>query len=146
MQKNTITILDAGMGKTLSLRGVDIPPTIWSANALIAAPEVVLEIHRENISAGARMITTNSYGIIPADLKKEGLLERYEELNHLAGDLARKAASEFRETIKVAGSLPPLNGSYRPDRVLNKEVIEPIYRQQCEVRINVHSESITITF
>ena len=132
MQKNTITILDAGMGKTLSLRGVEIPPTIWSANALIAAPEVVLEIHRENISAGARMITTNSYGIIPADLKKEGLLERYEELNHLAGDLARKAASESHETIKVAGSLPPLNGSYRPDRVLNKEVIEPIYRQQCE--------------
>ena len=132
MQKNTITILDAGMGKTLSLRGVKIPPTIWSANALIAAPEVVLEIHRENISAGARMITTNSYGIIPADLKKEGLLERYEELNHLAGGFARKAASESHETIKVAGSLPPLNGSYRPDRVLNKEVIEPIYRQQCE--------------
>ena len=25
MQKNTITILDAGMGKTLSLRGVEIP-------------------------------------------------------------------------------------------------------------------------
>ena len=49
MQKNTITILDAGMGKTLSLRGVEIPPTIWSANALIAAPEVVLEIHRENL-------------------------------------------------------------------------------------------------
>ena len=67
--KNTITILDAGMGKTLSLRGVEIPPTIWSANALIAAPEAVLEIHRENISAGARMITTNSYGIIPADLE-----------------------------------------------------------------------------
>ena len=132
MQKNTITILDAGMGKTLSLRGVEIPPTIWSANALIAAPEVVLEIHRENISAGARMITTNSYGIIPTDLKKEGLLERYEELNHLAGDLARKAARESNDTIKVAGSLPPLNGSYRPDRVLRKDVIEPIYRQQCE--------------
>ena len=132
MQKNAITILDAGMGKTLSLRGVEVPPTIWSANALIAAPEVVLEIHRENISAGARMITTNSYGIIPSDLKKEGLQEKYIELNHIAGDLARKAASQSYKSVKVAGSLPPLNGSYRPDRVLSRDIIEPIYNQQCE--------------
>ena len=132
MRRDKITILDAGMGKTLSTKGVEIPPTIWSANALIVAPEVVLEIHRENISAGARMITTNSYGIIPADLRKEGLEEKFLELNQSAGQLAQKAASESTEAVKVAGSLPPLNGSYRPDRVLNRETIEPIYRQQSE--------------
>ena len=132
MQRDKITILDAGMGKTLSMRGVEIPPTIWSANALIVAPEMVLEIHRENISAGARMITTNSYGIIPADLRKEGLEEKFVELNQSAGQLAQKAARESVEVVEVAGSLPPLNGSYRPDRVLRKEIVEPIYRQQSE--------------
>ena len=132
MQRDKITILDAGMGKTLSMRGVEIPPTIWSANALIVAPDAVLEIHRENISAGARMITTNSYGIIPADLRKEGLEEKFVELNQSAGKLAQKAARESIEAVRVAGSLPPLNGSYRPDRVLRKEIIEPIYRQQSE--------------
>ena len=132
MQRDKITILDAGMGKTLSMKGVEIPPTIWSANALIVAPEVVLEIHRENISAGARMITTNSYGIIPADLRKEGLEEKFVELNQSAGQLAQKAAREATEAVEVAGSLPPLNGSYRPDRVLRKEIVEPIYRQQSE--------------
>ena len=132
MQRDKITILDAGMGKTLSMKGVEIPPTIWSANALIVAPEVVLEIHRENISAGARMITTNSYGIIPADLRKEGLEEKFVELNQSAGQLAQKAARESMEAVEVAGSLPPLNGSYRPDRVLRKEIVEPIYRQQSE--------------
>jgi len=132
MQRDKITILDAGMGKTLSMKGVEIPPTIWSANALIVAPEMVLEIHRENISAGARMITTNSYGIIPADLRKEGLEEKFVELNQSAGQLAQKAARESVEVVEVAGSLPPLNGSYRPDRVLRKEIVEPIYRQQSE--------------
>ena len=132
MQRDKITILDAGMGKTLSMKGVEIPPTIWSANALIVAPEIVLEIHRENISAGARMITTNSYGIIPADLRKEGLEEKFVELNQSAGQLAQKAARESVEVVEVAGSLPPLNGSYRPDRVLRKEIVEPIYRQQSE--------------
>ena len=59
MYNDDITILDAGMGKTLGMKGVEIPPTIWSANALIVAPEMVLEVHRENIAAGAQMITTN---------------------------------------------------------------------------------------
>ena len=52
MSQGNVTLLDAGMGKTLSMKGVEIPPTIWSANALLVAPEVVLEVHRENIEAG----------------------------------------------------------------------------------------------
>lgn len=51
MQSDHVKLLDAGMGKTLSLKGVKIPPTIWSANALLVAPEIVVEIHKENIGA-----------------------------------------------------------------------------------------------
>ena len=130
MSTETITILDAGMGKTLSLRGVDIPPTIWSANALLEAPETVVEIHRENIAAGARIITANTYGVIRADLDKIGLGARTVELNKLATDLARRARAESGEDVRIAGSLPPLNGSYRPDRVLDRDVLLPLYREQ----------------
>ena len=56
MTSHKVTILDAGMGKTLYMKGVEIPPTIWSANALIVAPEVVVEVHKENIKAGANII------------------------------------------------------------------------------------------
>ena len=31
----TVKILDAGMGKTLAMKGVDVPNTIWSALSLI---------------------------------------------------------------------------------------------------------------
>ncbi len=73
MNTNAVTLLDSGMGKTLGLKGVEIPETIWSANALLVAPDVVKEIHRENIEAGAQVITTNSYGVILADLAKIGI-------------------------------------------------------------------------
>ena len=33
----------------------------------------------------------------------------------------------------VAGSLPPLHGSYRPDLVRPAEEIEPLYREQAEL-------------
>ena len=123
-------ILDSGMGKTLSMKGVDVPNTIWSANALLVAPDVVQEIHCENIQAGADIITTNSYGIILSDLKKEGLADRFDELNLLAGEIAQQASKDSERKILVAGSLPPQNGSYRPDRVLDGPLLIELYNRQ----------------
>ena len=128
-----ITLLDAGMGKTLSMKGVEIPPTIWSANALIVAPETVVEVHKENIAAGANVITTNSYGIIRSELAKEGIEDKFLELNQIAGNLAETAVAETQSQVLIAGSLPPQNGSYRPDRVMEESVIRPLYEEQVEI-------------
>ncbi|MDP6416546.1 MAG: homocysteine S-methyltransferase family protein [Gammaproteobacteria bacterium] len=130
MSAEKVMLLDAGMGKTLSMKGVEIPDTIWSANALIVAPEVVVEVHRENIEAGADIITTNSYGVIRGELAKENIEGRYKELNRMAGNLAERAVMESGTQTMIAGSLPPQNGSYRPDRVMSRESIEPLYREQ----------------
>lgn len=130
MSTETTTILDAGMGRTLSQRGVDIPPTIWSANALLVAPDTVVEIHRENIAAGAGIITANTYGVIRGDLEKIGLGARTVELNRLAAELGRRARAETGADVRIAGSLPPLNGSHRPDLVLDRDVLLPLYREQ----------------
>ena len=127
---NQLTILDAGMGKTLSMRGVEIPSTIWSANALLTAPDVVVDIHKENIAADANIITTNSYGVIRSDLAKVGQQDRTVELNQLAGTLAQQAREESNAKVSIAGSLPPLNGSYRPDLVLDTAELLPLYREQ----------------
>ena len=126
----SVKVLDAGMGKTLAMRGVDVPNTIWSANALLVAPDVVQEIHSENIQAGADIITTNSYGIILSDLKKEGLADRFDELNLLAGEIAQEASIASERRVLVAGSLPPQNGSYRPDRVLDEPLLIDLYNRQ----------------
>lgn len=133
MASDTVIVLDAGMGKTLSMKGVEIPPTIWSANALIVAPDVVVEVHKENIEAGAQIITTNSYGVILSDLAKEGLEDQYELLNEVSGQLAEQAVSDSGKQVMIAGSLPPQNGSYRPDRVLARETIAPLYYRQAEL-------------
>jgi len=128
-----VKILDSGMGKTLAMRGIDVPNTIWSANALLVAPDAVLEVHNENIEAGADIITTNSYGIILSDLKKEGLEDRFDELNLLAGEIAQQASKASERNILVAGSLPPQNGSYRPDRVLDETVLIALYTRQMKL-------------
>ncbi len=133
MNKNQVTVLDAGMGKTLAMRGVDIPGTIWSANALIVAPDIVVDVHKENIAAGARVITTNSYGIIRSDLAKENIEDQFLALNKKAGELAKQAVQGSGANVEIAGSLPPLNGSYRPDLVLDRAAIEPLYIEQVKL-------------
>jgi S-methylmethionine-dependent homocysteine/selenocysteine methylase len=133
MFEDGVVLLDAAMGKDLKMRGVEIPGTIWSANALLVAPEAVLEVHRENIEAGADVITTNTYGVIRGDLAKENIEGRFRELNEFAAELARQAVQESDRDVRIAGSLPPLNGSYRPDRVMPFETIEPLYREQAEI-------------
>jgi len=128
-----ITILDAGMGKALKMQGVEIPETIWSANALLVAPEKVQSIHEENILAGATMITTNTYGVIRSDLQKVGIEDQFKTLNLQAAGLAQAAIKSTGKDVKIAGSLPPLNGSFRPDRVRSIDQSEPLYREQAEI-------------
>jgi S-methylmethionine-dependent homocysteine/selenocysteine methylase len=126
-------LLDGGMGRELRNRGVPILDTIWSANALVVAPDTVRAVHLDYIAAGADVITTNTYGIIRSELAKEGIEDRYGELNRLAGDLARQAREEGGRSVAIAGSLPPLRGSYRPDLVGPLEEILPRYREQVEL-------------
>jgi len=126
-------LLDGGMGRELRFRGVNVLTAIWSANGLITAPEIVRQVHQDYIRAGADIITTNTYGIIRRSLAKEGIEDRFNELNVLACTLAVEARQKSEPSVLIAGSLPPLAGSYRPDLVGRFDDIEPLYREQADL-------------
>jgi S-methylmethionine-dependent homocysteine/selenocysteine methylase len=126
-------LLDGGLGRELRFRGVDVPETIWSAGALITDPEVVRQIHVDYIKAGADIITTNTYGIIRSDLSNVGIAHRFAELNALACQLAVEARDMSPRDVVIAGALPPLRGSYRPDLVGPIDEIEALYREQANL-------------
>jgi S-methylmethionine-dependent homocysteine/selenocysteine methylase len=128
-----ILVLDGSMGRELRNRGVETRNTIWSATALLVAPHEVVNVHRDNIVAGADIITTNSYGIIRQELAREGVEAQFESLNLLACQLASQARDESGKDVLIAGSLPPLRGSYRPDRVGPYEEIVELYREQAAI-------------
>lgn len=126
-------LLDGGMGSELRFRGVEILDTIWSANALIVAPQVVRQIHLDYINAGADIITTNTYGVIKQNLGLEDFQDRFEELNILACKLAIEAKEISGQNVLIAGSIPPLKGSYRPDLVGPCDEIEALYDEQTSI-------------
>lgn len=119
----TVTILDGGMGRELERSGAPFRQPEWSALALIESPEHVGRAHAAFARNGAEVITTNSYAVVPFHIGQERFDAEGLKLADLAGKLARQTADEFG--IKVAGSLPPVLGSYRPD-LFNAEAARPI--------------------
>lgn len=130
---NGTVLLDGGMGRELGFRGVEVSRYIWSAQALLDAPEVVREIHADYIAAGADIITTNTYCTLRTHLSKANVDDRYEELNRLAGQLAVDARDAAGRPALIAGSLAPMFESYRPDMVLPVTESEPVYREQAAI-------------
>ena len=112
-----VTVLDGGMGRELLEIGAPFRQPEWSALALIEGPEWVVRAHTNFIDAGADVIITNSYAVVPFHLGEERFAASGRELAALSGRLARQAAAAAPDdrTVRVAGSLPPLFGSYRPD-------------------------------
>ena len=114
---NDVTVLDGGMGRELLEIGAPFRQPEWSALALIEGPEWVVRAHTNFIDAGADVIITNSYAVVPFHLGEERFAASGRELAALSGQLARQAADDAPDdrSVRVAGSLPPLFGSYRPD-------------------------------
>jgi homocysteine S-methyltransferase len=123
-------ILDGGMGRELARIGAPFRQPEWSALALIEGPDWVERAHRNFVEAGAEIITTNSYALVPFHLGEARWRDDAGRLADLAGRIARRVADDPGDApalavgpdgtprasrILVAGSLPPTFGSYRPD-------------------------------
>lgn len=110
-----ITILDGGMGKELLRIGAPFQQPEWSAQALIDDPEFVRTAHQNFVDAGAQVIITNTYSVVPHHLGDDRFDARGAELAGLAASIAREVADAASHDVLVAGSLPPLFGSYAPN-------------------------------
>ena len=110
----TVTILDGGMGQELIHRSGREPTGLWATQVMIDAPHLVREIHDDYFAAGAEIATTNTYALHRDRLEPAGLIARFEELHHLACEQA-VGARDAHGAGRVAGSLGPLEWSYRGD-------------------------------
>jgi 5-methyltetrahydrofolate--homocysteine methyltransferase len=114
--RERILVLDGAMGTMLQqanltaedFGGPDLEGC--NENLVLTRPDVVLEIHRKYLHAGADIIETNSFGSTPVVLAEYGLGEEARRISRVAAELARKAADGFSKPGKprfVAGSMGP---------------------------------------
>jgi homocysteine S-methyltransferase len=109
-----ITLLDGGMGQELVARSGDDPTPLWATRVMLDHPGLVRDIHSDYFSAGATIATTNTYAIHHDRLSRVGLDAMFHALHLRALAEAHEARAAYPGT-RVAGSLGPLQASYRPD-------------------------------
>jgi len=133
LAKGDKIILDGATGTELQRRGVEVKLPLWSASALITSPDVVQEVHKDYIRAGADIITTNTFRTDRHSLEKGGLGEKTEELNKLAVILAKNARKGTGKTdVVIAGGLSPLEDCYKPDCVPSEKELLDIHRENAK--------------
>lgn len=156
-----ILVLDGAMGTMIQRhklseedyrgeRFKDFPHDLKGNNDLLSLtqPEIILQIHRDYLAAGADIIETNTFNgtrISMADYHMEDLVP---ELNRESARLARQAADEFTaqnpdKPRLVAGSIGPTNktASLSPDvnnpgyRAIDFDTLGENYREQAAALI-----------
>ena len=114
-----LIVLDGGAGRELARMGAPFRQPEWSALALIEGPEFVSRMHERYIAAGADVITTNSYAVVPFHIGAARFAARGEALAALAGRLARQAATDGGRPATdpdrpAADAVRPATGADRP--------------------------------
>lgn len=115
---HTTLLLDGAMATELARRGFELRAPLYSAAALLDAPELVEQIHLDHVRAGAQIIRTNSFGLHAHTLARAGMAELAPMLIARAALLVerarQRAASEDHARVhgwaklRSAGALPPV--------------------------------------
>lgn len=116
-------LLDGATGTEIKSRGVETPLPLWSAKALISNPDVVKNIHKDYIKAGAEIIRTNTFRTNKRTLEKCGIKNQDNKLTQKAVDLVRTAIkeSDTDRQVYIAGSQTTLEDCYSPELVPEEE-------------------------
>lgn len=113
--KERVLLCDGGMGSRVQAIDLDIEADFRGAENCtevlnLSRPDIVLEIHKGYLQAGADLVQTNSFGGSPITLDEFDLGDQAHDINRIAGELAREAvesmAGDGRERF-VLGSVGP---------------------------------------
>lgn len=165
-----ILVLDGAMGTMIQqynlseadFRGErfkDIPGQLKGNNDMLCLtrPDVIEEIHRKYLEAGADIIETNTFNATSVSMADYHMQPYCREINLAAARLARKVADEFTAKTPgkprfVAGSVGPTNKtcSMSPDvnnpafRALTFDELADAYREQMEALLEGGVDAILI--
>ena len=140
ISKKRILILDGGMGTMVQQYGLNG----CSDELNVSRPEIISDIHRRYLAAGADIITTNTFSSQKVSLADYGWQDRVQEFNLAAARIARQAADAFTFTNQdkpryVAGSVGPTNKCVSFGTAgcgpLSPKVLQEAYAEQIDALI-----------
>ncbi|MBO0721714.1 MAG: bifunctional homocysteine S-methyltransferase/methylenetetrahydrofolate reductase [Blastocatellia bacterium] len=130
IQDDRVRVFDGAMGTVIYAKGVYINRCYDELN--LSAPELIGDIHREYIRAGAEIIETNTYGASRLKLAQQGLEQSLFEINFAAAKIARSAAEAAKHDVFVAGAVSPLGVRIEPYGPTSVDEAKTLFKEQAQ--------------
>lgn len=125
---------DGAMGTMLHQQGVRFDECFDALN--LNRPEMVLNIHRAYLAAGAQIIQSNTFGANRYKLAGHGLESQVAAINRAGMELARRAAAEVApRPVYVAGDVGPLGVRLAPFGRVQPEQARRAFIEQIEALV-----------
>ena len=124
--KQSPVLGDGATGTLLYAKGIFINRCYDELN--VSQPELIRELHREYMQAGAEIIETNTFGGNSFRLARHSMENRVREINLAGARLAKESAKSFG--VWVAGSVGPLGVRIEPLGKTSFEEARAAFREQ----------------
>src|SRR5258706_13063655 len=122
-----VLVCDGAMGTMLYARGVFINKSFDAMN--LTQADLVEEVHRDYVRAGADVLETNTFGANRIKLGSFGLAEKLKAINVEGARIARRAAGD---RAYVAGSIGPLGIRIEPWGKTGVDEARDYFREQAQ--------------
>ena len=123
-----VVLFDGPMGTEIYNRGIFFNRCYDEIN--LSKPEMVADIHRSYLDAGAEVITTNSFGANRIRLTQFGLESHTEEINRRAVEIAKTVA---KDQAWVAGSIGPIGVALAPIGKISPGEACRVFNEQAQI-------------
>lgn len=139
--ENSTLVSDGAMGTMLQERGLTDggSPELWN----VEKPTAIEAVLEEYASAGARLLTTNTFGGTRGRLAMHGLEDRVHELNKAGAEIAKRVALRHPGTF-VMGDVGPTGDLMEPMGTLTIEDAIEIFADQIKGLVDGGVDAILI--
>jgi len=124
--KQSPILCDGATGTLLYAKGIFINRCYDELN--VSQPDLIRDLHREYMQAGAEIIETNTFGGNSFRLARHSMENRVREINLAGARLAKDAAKSFG--VWVAGSVGPLGVRIEPLGKTSFDEARAAFREQ----------------
>jgi len=139
LRLGAILVGDGAWGTQLMARGLEPGESPEALN--LSDPQVLGEIARLYLDAGAELITTNTFGASPLNLERYGLAERTEEIN-------RAAVAALKPVVAgrafISASVGPSGVMVKPYGDTEPELMADSFRRQVGALIDAGADLICV--
>jgi methionine synthase I (cobalamin-dependent) len=139
-------IIDGGTGTEIERQGVPMNSVAWSAEAVLTRPDIVLDVHKTFLMAGADLLIANCFSASLHNLEAANLADRFNRINTQAVHIAKEAVKSIGTDCLVAGAISTttFSGALDYSRLPSGSKAILQYAEQAEIQVQAGAELIIL--